>query len=182
VVFIVAAAAGVGAYLLVRDQTSNPTNSSSNGLPPASAATVSATSFDPPPGDGSEDSSAVANVLDHDPTTVWSTDFYEDFSRLKPGVGLVLNLDPTSSLSAVTVSTAQAGWSAAIYTTTEDGSTFTTIDDWGQPVASGDNLGVSHRFGIEPAQRTRFVLVWFTALPDGSDGRQHLDVSEIELA
>src|SRR5262245_13555871 len=87
VVFIVAAAAGVGAYLLVRDQTSNPTNSSSNGLPPASAATVSATSFDPPPGDGSEDSSAVANVLDHDPTTVWWTDFYEVIFRIYPGVG-----------------------------------------------------------------------------------------------
>jgi serine/threonine-protein kinase len=180
-VVVVAVAAGVGAYVVVRDQTdsgSNGSSSSGAGLPPASQATVTASDFDPL-GDGTEDPTHVASVLDGKPDTWWSTDQYVDFSALKAGVGIRLHLDPDSSIDAVTVTTREEGWSASVYTA--DGTTnLDSLAGWGAPAAKGADLGEEHRFAIDPSRSGRAVLVWFTALPQGADGEQ-LEVTEVRL-
>ncbi|MET0627181.1 MAG: protein kinase [Acidimicrobiia bacterium] len=183
VVLIVAAAAGVGAYLLVRDQAGSSGNGSGSGsgAPAASAAAVTVSDFDPSGDDGFEDPEGAPNVVDGDTGTAWSTQHYNDFSE-KPGVGLALALDPTSSVSTVTVSTRQNGWSGAIYVSTADVSTLTTLADWGDPVATGSDLSSPHTFTIDPSQTGRSVLVWFTAVPAHDDGQQWLEVTEVELA
>jgi len=179
VVLVLAVAAGVGAYLVVRDQTSSGSAASSAaGLPPAHDAVLTATDFDPL-GDQSEDPAHVVNVLDGDPATWWSTDQYQDFAALKPGVGIRIDLAPESAVDAVTVSTRQPGWSASIYTSSDRGG-LTSLDEWGAAVAQGSDLGVTHRFTIDPARGASSVLVWFTALPTGPQGEQ-LEVTGIEL-
>ena len=40
--------------------------------------------------------------------------------------------------------------------------------------------GTTHTFDV--GEDARSVLLWFTSLPDGSDGRQHLEVTEVKLA
>ncbi|MET0420595.1 MAG: protein kinase [Acidimicrobiia bacterium] len=186
-VVIVAAAAGVGAYLFVRDQTSSGgsgsgTNGASTGAPPASQASATVTAFDPPPGDGSENPTAVGNVVDGNLDTVWQTEGYDNFAE-KPGVGLRFALDGTFALSSVKVVTTQAGWSGRIYVSKANGATLTTLADWGNPVATGSDVNSTYVFVVDPSQASQSVLVWFTALPPAAPGqRQSLAVSEVELA
>jgi hypothetical protein len=185
VVLLIAAAAGVGAYLIVRDQAGGSGNGSgsSAATPPASDAAVTVTDFDPYDSQlpKSENHDKVANVLDGDPTSVWATEQYQDFSE-KPGVGLRFDLAPSSSLHTVMVSTRQAGWSGAIYVSAADGATLTALSDWGDPLASGSDLRESHTFTVEPSHTGRSVLLWFTALPTHADGRQWLEVTDVQLA
>ena len=178
-VLVVAAAAGLGAYVVVRDQAADSSGgSSSAGLPPASEATVTAHDFDPL-GDGTEDPEGVANVLDDDPGTAWSTDQYQDLEALKAGVGIRFDLDPKSAVDAVTVATRQSGWSADVYTSAAT-TNLDSLDQWGEPVAQGSALGEQHRFAVEPARGGRSVLVWFTALPRVG-AREQLEVTGIRF-
>ena len=185
-VLLIAAAAGVGAYLIVRDQSGGGGSGgtgTADTLPPAGEATLTVSDFDPFDSSTvkSENPFAVPRAIDGDNATFWATEQYVNFAE-KAGVGLRLGLDPASSLSAVTVSTSQSGWSASIYVSTEDGATLTSLADWGDPVATGTNLPVEHRFAVDPARPARSVLVWFTMLPTGANGREQLDVNEIQLA
>ncbi|HEX5585926.1 MAG TPA: hypothetical protein VFZ17_01325, partial [Acidimicrobiia bacterium] len=177
------AAAGVGAYLLVRDQAGGNGSGSGNGSaePAASTAAITVSDFDPFGDDGFEDPEGAPNVVDGNDGTIWSTQHYTNFSE-KPGVGLALTLDPTSSVRTVTVSTRQRGWSGAIYLSTAEASTLRALPDWGEPVATGSDLGESHTFTIDPSQSARSVLVWFTSLPAHDGGQQWLEVTEVRLA
>ncbi|MET0894539.1 MAG: hypothetical protein ABWY80_01675, partial [Acidimicrobiia bacterium] len=186
-VVIVAAAAGVGAYLFVRDQTSSGgsgsgTNGASTGAPPASQASATVTDFDPydPDTPKTENPEAVGNVVDGNLTTVWQTSQYVNFAE-KPGVGLRFDLDGTYALKSVKVIASQAGWSGSIYVSTKDGTSLTTLGDWGEAVATGSDVAATHQFTVEPSRSARSVLVWFTKLPNTADG-QSLAVSEVELA
>jgi hypothetical protein len=183
-VLIVAAAAGVGAYIVVRDQAASGGGGSGSGsgssAPPASQASAVVTDFDPS-GDGAENPAAVGNVVDGKLDTVWQTESYLNFAE-KPGVGLRFDLVGTYSLASVKVITKQAGWSGAVYVSTKDTATLTSLADWGDPVATGSDLATSHTFSITPSRSSRSVLLWFTALPRGADGKDALAVAEVELA
>jgi eukaryotic-like serine/threonine-protein kinase len=185
VVFVVAAAAGVGAYLVVRDRTGDDGGggaAAASSATPADEVGFTVTDFDPfdsdvPPRENPEQ---VDAVRDDDPESAWGTERYLDFSE-KPGVGLRLDLDADAAVSSVTVSTRQSGWSGEIHLSEEDGASLTDFSSWGAAVASGTDVGVSHRFAIDPSRTARTVLVWFTALPTGPDGRQWLEVTGIQL-
>ncbi len=184
-VFLVAAAAGVGAYLVVRNQADTGGNGSNTGTsssaPPANQATATVTDFDPF-GDQTESSATVGNVVDGDLTTAWQTEGYDNFAE-KKGVGLRFDLNGTYSLTSVKVVATEAGWSGAIYVSNASASTLATLAEWGDPVATGSDLGAAHTFSVSP-QSVRSVLVWFTALPPAATpgARQSLTVDEVELA
>jgi serine/threonine-protein kinase len=152
--------------------SSVPTPSEAGGI------TLTASAFDPF-GDGQEDSAHTGNAVDGDPSTSWSTEHYQNFSE-KPGVGLALDLGRELDVSRVTVDANQAGWSARIYVSAQPTSALTTLDAWGQPVKSADDVGPSHTFTFADT-KARSVLVWFTKLPAGDDGTQYLQVSEVTV-
>ena len=113
--------------------------------------------FDPF-GDHNQNSGAVGNVTDGDPSTTWSSHLYTtpDFGRLKPGVGIRLNLGRVRPIRSVEVLTRQSGWRRRVYLADRPAGTF---EGWGPPRAEGSDI-VS--LNGEPA---RYVLLWLSALP-----------------
>ena len=97
IVIVLAAVALILAGVLV---TKKATDTDRRRRPPApSAAAVQiqqASAFDPPPGNGQENNADAAKTIDGNPSTLWQTEGYNSrsFGNLKPGVGLVLTLEP----------------------------------------------------------------------------------------
>jgi serine/threonine-protein kinase len=129
-------------------------------------------SFDPFGDDKVENESTVGNVSDGDPNTVWKTQSYNDnFPKLKPGVGVYLDLGRPSKIAAVKVM-APAGYTAQIYVADRPGA---DLPSWGKPVTSPGS-GTFTLSGVSG----RYVLVWFTSLPE-IDGSYKVEVSEITV-
>jgi serine/threonine-protein kinase len=129
-------------------------------------------SFDPFGDDKVENESTVGNVSDGDPNTVWKTQSYNDnFPKLKPGVGAYLDLGRTSKVTGVKVM-ATTGYVAQIYVADRPGA---DLQSWGPP-RSGPGSGTFALSGVSG----RYVLVWFTSLPD-VDGSYKVEVSEITV-
>jgi eukaryotic-like serine/threonine-protein kinase len=136
---------------------------------------VDAKAFDPPPGDGGEHDSEVPLAVDGDPGTSWQTDGYSNrnFGNAKSGVGLWVKLDAPHDIGTVTVTTRENGWSGQIYVADQPGN---SLEAWGQPRASEDNLPANHPFQLNGA-RGQYVLLWCTQLPPS----RKLQVGEIKV-
>jgi serine/threonine-protein kinase len=183
-VLLLAVGGGIAAFVLVSDSSgSNSGNKGASSAPSAATAKVaSATSFDPPPGDGSEDPGQVGNAIDGDPSTSWSTDQYNQFpDGPKTGVGLALSLDGQFDVSKVTVDTNQTGWGASIYVSDKPASDLTTLDAWGPARATASDLPQSHTFDTRSV-KGQSVLVWLTQLPAGDNGKHYVEVTEVKVA
>jgi hypothetical protein len=183
-VFVLAAPAGDGAYVVVLNHThcGNGGGASCGGgaAAAASQAAGTASDFDPFGDDGFEDPSFPVDFTDGTLTTPWSTQQYDSFAE-KPGVGLRFDLDATFTVSSVTVSTTQPGWSGEIYVSGDDASGFSTLDEWGPPVVTAADPGATHEFALDDVG-ARSVLVWFTGLPPAPAGeRQSLEVTDVRF-
>jgi serine/threonine protein kinase len=138
--------------------------------PLAEPKALPATSFDPYGDDKSENQANVANVADGDPATVWKTSSYQDnFPKLKPGVGVYLDLGHNQRVRSVKVA-ATSGYNAEIYVADRPSP---DLPGWGRPRAA-DGSGTFDLSGVTG----RYVLVWFTSLPQ-IDGGYRVEVSEI---
>jgi hypothetical protein len=135
----------------------------SSSAQPVQIASVS--SFDPPPGSGSEHDAELPNLTDGDAATTWSTEQYDNsrFGALKDGVGFVLQLDQSQKLSELKVSSPDNGWAASVYVAD---SPKDSLDQWGDPVATKDGIGGDATFDLK-SRRGAAVLVWITNLGDG---------------
>jgi serine/threonine protein kinase len=138
--------------------------------PLAEPKALPAASFDPYGDDKSENQATVGNVADGDPATVWKTSSYQDnFPKLKPGVGVYLDLGRNQRVRSVKVS-ATNGYTAEIYVADRPSA---DLAGWGRPRAAGGS-GTFDVGGVTG----RYVLVWFTSLPQ-VDGGYKVEVSEI---
>jgi hypothetical protein len=130
-----------------------------------------ATSFDPE-GDREENQAGAGNVADGDPATTWKSDRYNDnFPKLKPGVGIYVDLGRKQKVASVKVA-ASAGHVASVFVADRPGP---DLAGWGKARAAGTS-GAFDLGGIEG----RYVLVWFTSLP-AVDGGYKVEVSEITV-
>jgi eukaryotic-like serine/threonine-protein kinase len=163
VILLLLLAGGITAYV-VSNLTSDDAGGGGNG-PQASSPggvlpIVEASAFDPFGGDG-EHSSEAPRAFDGDPRTVWQTDRYNSRDLDKPGVGLWVQLDAPRDITSVTVTALEGGWSGEIYVADQPG---VSLDAWGPPRASGDDIPATHAFPLSDA-RGQYVLVWCTQLP-----------------
>ena len=73
------------------------------------------------------------------PATAWRTQGYDnpDITVLKPGVGLVVELEAVKELVELEVDSPTNDWQAEIYVAPEDPG---NLADWGAPVASSDTI------------------------------------------
>ena len=160
---------GIGAYAVANLTGDDESGGGGRTSPPPASGgalrILEAQDFDPPPGDGSEHSDEAPNAFDGDPGTTWQTAEYgnRNFGNLKPGVGLWVKLDGPHDVTRVNVTTRENGWSGQIYVADQPGS---TLEAWGQPRATGDNLGATHPFDLNA--RGEYVLVWVTRLPQSN--------------
>ena len=177
-------AAGLLTARLLDDDRGGGGNSSGNGGGGNGGATTGVAidnseiiDFDPfgtenPPQENREQAVLAADGL---ADTEWHSETYNtrNFGNAKPGVGLVLSLPERSDVSAVEID-ANAGSDVAIYVADEAGKALT---DWGAPRVTKSDLPANARVELSPSARGRFVLVWFTLLPES----RRLDVSEIRV-
>ena len=160
-ILLLLVAGGISAYV-VSNLSSDDSGGSGNG-PQASTGgvlpIVEASAFDPFV-DGEEHSSEAPLAIDSDPRTAWQTDRYNSRDLDKPGVGLWVQLDAPHDITSVTVTALEGGWSGQIYVADQPGN---TLDSWGAPRASGDDVPATHPFAVNA--RGQYVLVWCTQLP-----------------
>jgi eukaryotic-like serine/threonine-protein kinase len=146
------------------------------GLTPVPLEQTSAHGYNPY-GNEPEHPTQVANVVDGDPNTVWSTEHYrEDTLGHKPGVGIYVDAAPGLRARAIEIQTSTPGFTAAVYAA--------NAFDAGLPYEAPQSL--SERGWVQlappraiPAQitipldtsgaRLRYYLLWITHLPPGSE-------------
>jgi hypothetical protein len=145
------------------------------GASGSSFAIVTATAFDPPPGDGQEDNGRLPLVHDGNPATVWSTEEYTNphFGNLKDGVGLYVTLDATHTVHAVVVTTPTLGWSAEVFVAATPAP---SLAGWGTAAARFTASASPMTITLH-GTRGRFVLVWITDLGPAA----RVDIGELAV-
>jgi eukaryotic-like serine/threonine-protein kinase len=141
--------------------------------------------FDPPPGDGTENPAMLENLIDGKPSTFWTTLCYNSRDLApKKGVGVVLRLRNPRPGAALSVESPTAGWSADVYVSNSEQ---TTLKNWGQPVAVGDDIP-SGRVDFPLGNQTgTWVLLWINQLGPSTDcerpfGLRISDVHIVDVA
>lgn len=174
VVAVVTGTGGLGG--LGGDDSSEPGGSPSatapsSSAPPRALPGVTAAVFDPEgdPGGESDDTGAA---LDRDPATVWTTAGYDQQlgpGGLKTGVGLVLDLGTARDVARVDLRLAGAPSTVQVFVTDEV-PTSSPAEAGLDPAAEATVEGELARLTPASPVTGRYVLVWFTALPqvDGS--------------
>jgi serine/threonine protein kinase len=120
--------------------------------------------FDPS-GDGVEHPDSVGAAVDGDPATTWTTEGYNSaISAQKPGVGLVLDLGDSLSVSAVEVTFDRADYDFELRASDELGSDHEAFD------LIDTVTGSSEEESLEVATSARYWLIWITDLPGGGAG------------
>jgi tRNA A-37 threonylcarbamoyl transferase component Bud32 len=146
------------------------------GLTPVPLEQTSAHNYNPY-GNEPEHPTQVANVVDGDPTTVWSTEHYlHDTFGPKPGTGIYLDAAPGLRARAIEVQTPTPGFTAAVYAarTFDSGLPYGTSQSL--PERGWAQLAAARAI---PAQVTipldthgvlyRYYLLWITQLPPGGE-------------
>ncbi|WP_217234886.1 protein kinase family protein [Streptomyces sp. AC555_RSS877] len=148
---------------------------------PASApiAISSARDFDPFGADGSEKPGDIDKVYDNSSSTYWQTDYYlsSDFGRLKPGVGVILDLGKVQEVGKVTVSFV-GNTSVELRAASGDASSEPTSFDAYTKVTGG--FGTSVTLTPDKSLKSRYLLVWLTKLPQ-IDGEWRGRVADIKV-
>jgi len=146
---------------------------------------------DPPPGNRTELRDAEL-VVDGDLTTGWRTEGYTRpaFGNLKPGMGILIDLNEPRRLASVTVELSASGASAELRTgdrdpgNTSDGDqeiveTYTTI---GEPISrhSGTTMVFT---GFDEDKEYQYLLVWITEMPPdpSNPSRYRIGVQEVTV-
>ena len=156
--------------------TSRPSPSTSSQ--DAAVRIVGARDFDPE-GDGSENGDRVGRAFDGQLSTEWTTKTYKDPfgpSGLKDGVGIVLDLGATRTVSQVRVSLDGTGTSLQLRTATTQGS---RLADFTQ-VATATDVGTTATLRPASPVQARYLLLWLTALPQ-ADGGYRGGIAEVSV-
>jgi eukaryotic-like serine/threonine-protein kinase len=176
---------------LAKDDLGNLFNDEPSRTPGAgSTATTSAprvqvqtaTSFDPFTNDPDrqENEGDAAKAIDRDRASFWGTEGYNDNfadGAFKSGVGLVLDLGSSKEVGQMTLTlTPSNGSELTIYGS--NGSPPPTLDGWKQlsrPTPAEDTA----KFQLEGSYQ--YLLVWFTSLPQGDDGKYRGGIANVTL-
>jgi tRNA A-37 threonylcarbamoyl transferase component Bud32 len=158
---------------------------------PAPVTITAATAFDPPcdrslctdgqrGGDDEENQDTAALAIDGDPATAWRTEGYNnpDITVLKPGVGLILELESTEELVDLEVDSPTNGWEAEVYVAASDPG---NLAGWGDPVATTGPLDAGTST-IDLGDTTGgAVLIWITNRGDAAQ-RAPAEIAEVRVS
>ncbi|MFE1248926.1 protein kinase family protein [Streptomyces sp. NPDC058735] len=150
-------------------------------VPGKPVAISGARDFDPY-GDQSEKPSDIGKVYDDSTATYWQTDYYlsSDFGRLKPGVGIILDLGKTQQVGKVTV-TFMGDTSVELRSASADADARPTSFDAYSKVAEGSGTTVELKPG--KSVESRYLLVWLTKLPmQPDDGKWRGRLADIKVS
>ncbi len=147
--------------------------------PPSTAPPViaSAQQIDPPPGgDQNEHPEAVHLAIDGDPSTMWfSRTYVSPTYGMKPGIGYGIALAEPAVVTTVTLHVQGTGGNVEVRATEPDTPTE------GEVLASGP-LGPNTVLTLDPPTETTSIVLWFTELPQTADGRNRVELTEVEVS
>lgn len=138
-----------------------------------------ATGFDPF-GDGDEHSDKAGRALDGDASTEWNTEGYKDPMGVgKSGVGFLIELESSQEVHAVELEMPDHDYGVQIRVGDDNavGGDQASLDEK-LPVAAEQSVSGSTTVEIEGGATGRYVLVWFTELPN-VDGRWRGTINEV---
>ncbi len=143
--------------------------------PTATTISLSTVAAFDPLGDSKENNAQLNALIDNNPSTTWSTERYNTrtFGGLKPGLGVILQLDHSTELSKLQVTSNSSGWAASVYAAD---SPRDSLAEWGTPVDTQSGLGSQATFDLHQTTGAA-VLLWFTDL--GSNNK--LSIQDISL-
>ncbi|TCN48085.1 putative peptidoglycan lipid II flippase [Rhodococcus sp. SMB37] len=152
------------------------TDGAGGAVAPVATGPVSATAVEVFSPQGTPDSPATASqAIDGDPSTEWSTDAYFDpFPSLKNGVGLLVTLADTSTLSSVTVTTDSPGTVLEVRSAPSAQSSL----DQTQVIGSATLGSGETEIPVEADGGTSHVLLWITDLSTSGGGHKS-SISEV---
>jgi len=173
------------------EDTGNAADSPDDEVPVENAgnagpATLKGTAiYDPPPGDRAENSGQVGNLFDQDPSTMWSTERYNNAGMLtgngdKPGVGVIVELDVPANGHELAVTSPTRGWAAQVYVSDAP---HEELAAWGAPVAEVTAIAQDTTpFALKGDGDDRYVLFLVTDLGDGTTNEKPFRVEISTLA
>ena len=145
-------------------------DSAGDGSSPAPAGSLaalqitSAHDYDPA-GNGSESPRNVAYAFDADPSTAWTTqEYYDPLEAQKSGVGLVLDAGEVKEVAGAQLSFATGGSDVQLMVAPDSDDIPDAVDEW-QTAATRQGADKDLEVVFDAPARTRYVLVWFTRLP-----------------
>ncbi|RNM12578.1 protein kinase family protein [Nocardioides pocheonensis] len=165
-------------------------SSTSTSAPPTPTATgspvriVAAHDFDPEGDPPSENPGEVRLAIDGKPDTGWRTMTYKDdphLGGLKSGVGLLLDLGSDQEVGSVEVRLVGSPTDLELYATAPG------VND--PPAELSDTRrvtgvtadGTTALMRVDPAQRTRFLVVWLTKVPQVTGGGFRGEIAEVTV-
>jgi tRNA A-37 threonylcarbamoyl transferase component Bud32 len=139
---------------------------------------ASASAFDPE-GDGHENDDRAANVHDGDPATSWRTEGYNDrdITRLKSGVGIILELSAAKDLEQLELISPTNDWKVRVYVADAPAQ---DLEGWGDPDATTEGLPAGTNTIDLGGARGAAVLVWVVDRGD-APGRAPAEIQEARL-
>jgi hypothetical protein len=159
---------------------SGTSRSPATGTSPTRVEVARADSFDPAGDDRRENPGQAPLAIDGDRTTAWRTEGYnQNFGPggIKPGVGLILDLGRPQEVGRLTVTLAPTGDSTlSIYGA--DGPMPSELTGWTKLT---DPKTASDRASFNLQGSHRYLLIWFTSLPQGGDGKYRGGVANVTL-
>ena len=116
--------------------------------------------YNRPPHPDDTASSDLGKAIDANKASAWTTQHYNsaDFGKLRPGVGLVIDMGKSVTVSKVKVSMPAAGQQGTVE--------LHVGDSLGPSTTKTDTGGASGAFDLDGKQaKGRYVTLWFTRLP-----------------
>ena len=148
---------------------------------PTALEAQTALTFDPPPGDGSENDDQAQQAIDGDAATFWETETYRSDPVLsKGGVGLVLALPERAEVSGVDLRTPGPGFTTAIYTSASAAPP-DALDGWDVAAPSREVTKTRQQIDFAKPARARFVLIWITRLAPAEGAGFSARIAEAQL-
>ena len=131
-------------------------------------------------GDGRENDETTNLAVDGDAETSWSTERYDDrdITGLKPGVGLVIQLESAKELAELQIDSPTNDWRAEIYVARSDPG---NLAGWGEPVTTTDGLPAgTSRIDLGDKEGGA-VLIWIIDRGDAAQ-RAPATIAEVRVS
>jgi eukaryotic-like serine/threonine-protein kinase len=159
---VLVAALVVAAVVLAPWERSGDEDRAAAPDPLRPASLVGSKDFDPFGGGTGEHPEEVANAIDDDPATAWSTETYTNGELGKEGVGLYVYASVPIGARRLEVLTSTPGFEAEIYGTSNE--IPTELTGWGEPIGRLRGDGERLRATL-PGRRYSHYMIWITELP-----------------
>jgi serine/threonine protein kinase len=154
------AAAVVAVVLATRGGGGGSGGGGSPPPPPQHVALSAVATYDPPPGDGSENDDKLSRATDGDPSTYWETDHYANssFGNLKSGVGIVFDAGSAVRLGKLRVRSDTPGFTAIVKAGQGTAGPFDTV-------SASRTVESDTTFDLNVSSAERYYMLWLTSLP-----------------